>query len=429
MAVIRPFRGVRYNQSLGDLSAVICPPYDIITPVMQSRLYQRSQNNFVRLEFGQESPTDTPDDNRYTRSRSYLEKWLAQGVLEIDGKPALYVHDHHFAHKGKRYCRRSLIALVKLADWSEKVVRPHEGTLSRPKSDRLALLRTLRANTSPIMALYEDAGGQVSAALREHCQRPALHLSVDDEEHDLWAVAAPDFIKHVCESLAGQPLYIADGHHRYESALVYRNEMRSAGGPGDGSCDFVMMSLVDFADPGLVILPAHRLVRCQARATLDKMRSGLQAFFDIEELPASRPGLWPEIDAMLAGDDPAIVMFGPDSERLTLLRPRHPAIASRNMPGHHTELYRRLNVSIADHVILEHLLGLDCDGDAALDYTYARADAVNKVLSQEFQLALLLNPVRAATIKAIADADDRLPRKSTYFYPKSPAGLVFYRMM
>ncbi len=440
MAEICPFRGVHYNQLLvKDLSIVICPPYDIITPQIEQELYLRSEYNFIRLESSRELPGDTITGDKYTRSAATLEQWLRQGVLEIDEVPAIYLHDHHFTHQGRIYRRRGIIACVRLEEWDKMVVRPHEGILAEPKDDRLSLLWVLQANTSPLLALFEDQGQQVSSllAVQERSQ-PLINLSsVTGESHNVWAITEPEVINQISSSLAHQPLYIADGHHRYESALAYQRERRtcSPSASGDEAFNFVMMELVDFSDPGLIILPPHRLVRGIPQLTLDGLTAKLMSFFEIEEVPLSTPDVWQKVDDLLTGMKPGetnqirLALFGLSAERLFVLRLRDLNTVSQMMPYFHGELYKRLDVSIVDHIILEKLLELNTGEETTLTYSYDRQDAVNRVLEREQQLAFLLSPLKAEVIKAIADTGDRLPRKSTYFYPKLPAGLVFNRLV
>jgi len=435
LADIRPFHGVYYNQSLvKDLAAVICPPYDIITPQIQQELYQRSECNFVRLELGRELPQDKDTDNRYIRAAATLKKWLEQGVLEVDRTPAIYIHDHHFTHQGRKYRRRGITCLVKLEEWSKMVVRPHEGTLAEPKSNRISLLRALQANTSPILALFEDQNGQVSSLLAAQSQgEPMLEISTDTGEgHHLWAINEPEAVNQICRSLAHQPLYIADGHHRYESALAYQRERRTCASSvlGEEPFDFVMMTLVDFSDPGLVILPAHRLVRGMPKSALDGLNARLRTFFEVEELPLNMAGIGQQINDLLAEEtnEVKLILYGLTKEHLFMLRLNDFSAVSQMMPYFHSELYKRLDVSIVDHVILEELLGLSHDMvGVSLDYSYDGLDAVNRVLDQEYQLAFILSPMKPEVIKAIADNGDRMPRKSTYFYPKVPSGLVSHR--
>ena len=435
MADIGPFCGVHYNPSLvKDLAKVLCPPYDIITPQMQQELYQRSDRNFVRVEYGRDLPQDKDADNRYTRAAATMEKWLEQGVLQIENNPAIYVADHHFTHQGKKYRRRSISCLVRLEEWDRMIVRPHEGTLSKPKGDRLSLLWALQADTSPIMALYEDREGQISSLLdKQTAGKPMLSADIGNgESHRLWAVTDMGTIGQVSDRLAGRPLYIADGHHRYESALSYQRERRttSLSGVEEEPFDFVMMTLVDFADPGLVILPAHRLVRGLPQSALDGLTAGLKTFFAVEEAPLNKTDILSQINGLLSEDAGVVklVLYGLSKGQLLLLRLRDFSTVGPMIPYFHSEIYQRLDVSIVDHVILEELLELTHDKVGAfLDYTNDTLEAVKRVAEQEYQLAVIVNPVKPEIIKAIADSGDRMPRKSTYFYPKIPAGLVFYR--
>ncbi len=317
MAEIRPFQGVRYNKQLvNDLAAVICPPYDIITPEMEEELYRRSQYNFVRLESNRELPQDTATDNKYARSAAALEQWLKQGVLRVDKSPAIYVHDHYFTHEGKEYRRRGIITCVRLEEWDRMVVRPHEGTLAKPKGDRLSLLWACQANTSPILALFEDQRKQVFSLLAaQERNKPIINLSTaTGESHNVWAITEPVAINQISSSLAHQSVYIADGHHRYESALTYQRE-RHACYPsvsGDEPFNFVMMELVEFSDPGLVILPPHRLVRGISKSTLHELMAELGSLFEIDELPLDKPGVWQKVDDLLIGkaEKVKLVLFG-----------------------------------------------------------------------------------------------------------------------
>jgi len=435
LADIRPFQGVHYNPSLTeDLAKVLSPPYDIITPQIQEELYQRSNVNFVRIEFGRELPKDKDNDNKYTRAAATMEKWLEQGVLEVDRTPSIYVHDHHFTHQAKPYRRRSINCLVKLEEWDKKVVRPHEGTLAKPKDDRLNLLWALHANTSPVMTLYEDQEGKVSSLLDVQTrEQHLLNASIENgESHYLWALTDAKIIGEIRDVLADQPLYIADGHHRYESALAYRRERHSLSDSVSENepYDYVMMTLVDFADPGLVILPAHRMVRGIAPSALDGLLAGIETCFAVKELPLQHSNIQQQVNDLLAAETNEVktVLCGIKNERLLLLTLRDFNLVRTMIPYFHSELYQRLDVSIVDHVILEDLLGLTHDmAGAFIDYTSDVVDAVSQVLEQEYQLAFLVNPVKPEVIKGIADSGDRMPRKSTYFYPKLPAGLVFYR--
>jgi uncharacterized protein (DUF1015 family) len=436
VAEIRPFPGVHYNPLLvKDLSAVICPPYDIISPQQQEELYLRSEYNFVRIEFGRELPQDTTSDNKYTRSEATLQQWLKQGILEVDEAPSLYLYDHYFVYQKKEYKRRGIIARVRLEEWDRNVIRPHEGTLAEPKSDRLSLLWACQANTSSILALYEDRGEQLSSLLAAQQQnKPLFDFGGNNgDRHNLWAITEPEVLKQIGNSLSGQSLYIADGHHRYESALTYRRERASCSPwvSGEEAFNFVMMTLVSLSDPGLLVLPPHRLVRGISKSTFRKLIAELKLLFEIEELPLSMSGVWQRIDSLLTEKDTVrLVLFGLAGDRFSVLRLKDFDAVSKMVPYFHSELYKRLDVSIIDHVIMEELLGLAINEEkSTIAFSYDRLDAINKVLNQEYQLAFVLKPVKATLLKTISDSGDRLPRKSTYFYPKLPSGLIINRLV
>jgi len=435
VAEIRPFQGIRYNQRLiKDIGSVMCPPHDVIPPQLQEELYHRSEYNFIRIEFGRELP-DKPEDNRYTRAAATLKQWLQNDILQAEAQPAIYVHDYYFTHQGKNYKRRGLVVRVRLEEWSKRVIFPHEGTLSKSKSDRLSILWACEANTSPILAMFQDSENQVLSEIKQETRKkPAIETSlVPGEKHVVWAITSPKVIDRICKYMAMQPFYIADGHHRYESALTYKHERESySPSAGEEGYNFVMMTLVEFNDPGLLILPPHRMVQGISRMALNGLKDGLATFFNITELSMDEANLWQRVDKILVGgfEQVHLGIFGLDREKLLILDLKEPGLASSMMPAFHTDTYKKLDVSIVDHLILEKLLNLGTQGEqATLAYTYNKQDAITRVREGEFQLAILLNPVKAEVIKAIADAGDRMPRKSTYFYPKEPAGLVFNRLV
>ena len=435
MADIHPFQGIYYNPSVvKDLTKVLCPPYDVITPFMQQELYQRSDFNFVRIEFGRELPTDKDNDNKYTRAAATLEKWLEQGTLQLDAQPAIYIHDHHFTHQDKGYRRRSITCLVKLEEWDKMVVRPHEGTTSKPRGDRLSMLWMVQANTSPILALYKDSRNTISSLLDTESEHESLlQAKIGYEEtHYLWSVRDVDAINEICRCLAQQPLYIADGHHRYESALVYQRERRFgiSSEQKEEPYDFVMMTLLEFSDPGLLILPAHRLVRGISKSVLSIIMGGLETFFSIKQISLDNSGISGVLNLIQTDTVHSVrlMIYGLTEDKIMLLELRDEMTISRMMPSFHSDYNQKLDVSIVDHFILEELMGLTPDSsDFYLSYTHDAEEAVNLVSSREYQLAFLVNPVKPEMIKTIADSGDRMPKKSTYFYPKMPAGLVFYK--
>ncbi len=435
MADIRPFHGVHYNTSLiKDMAKVICPPYDIIPPQLQHELHERSEYNFIRIEYGLESPHDNNTDNKYTRAATAMENWLKKKVLVTDDKPCIYIDEHSFMHQGKLRHRRSINALVKLEEWDKMVIRPHEGTLAKAKSDRLNMLWTLHADTSPIMVLYEDKQKNIAPVLTQQIKKKPLFTveKADGENHRLWAVSDEDTINKIHGYLADQPLYIADGHHRYESALNYQRERRTTSGPDDKEepYDFVLMTLIDMADPGLVILPAHRMVSGLPASSLEVLSSRLETFFITEEATINKNNLRAQINGLLGEgkEDSKLVLCGLKKNKLISLSLRDAESIKSMFPAFHSDIYQTLDVSIVDHVILEELLDISQEKMGSfLNWVHDPVLAVEKVQAGEYQLGIIVNPVKPEMIKAIADRGDRMPKKSTYFYPKVPAGLVSYR--
>lgn len=435
VAELHPFRGTHYDPlQAGDPARLICPPYDVISAQLQQGLYDRNNHNFIRIEFGHELPQDKETDNRYTRAAATMKRWLDEGVLVTDRKPAFYVDDHTFVSNGRKYVRRSLTGVIKLEEWESGVVKPHEGTGARDKSDRLSLLYALQANTSPIMGLYEDTSGQIAKTMDYYTLvDPVITAEMGDgESHHLWAITDTTALQKISYYLGGQPIYIADGHHRYESALNYRRErrLRVNTEPGTEPFDYAMMTLIEFNDPGLVILPTHRLVRGLSVDSLEALRNGLEMFFEVTTVPVAADNVTDQIISLLAVEEGTVrmVLFGLEHEVFHVITVRDFMKIKPMMPYFHTELYGHLDVSIVDHVLLEELLGLTHDlAPAHVAYTTDATELLKSVREEEFQLGIFVNPVKATDIRGIADAGDRMPRKSTYFFPKIPAGLVTYR--
>lgn len=424
MAEICPFRGIRYNQEMvGDLASVICPPYDVISPEGQRAYYQKSDYNIVRLEHGMGLPEDTETDNRHSRANATFSRWLKDGILQANAVPSFYVHEHSFSYPNIRKRRRGLIACVRLEPWESRVVFPHENTVPGIKSDRLELMRACAANFSPLLGLYEDPGQKVTQLLISQTKRkPLIDFTEAGETHKLWVCSEPEFVQRVSHFLAPKPIYIADGHHRYETALAYRDERRQSASSvtGNEAFNFVMMTLVPFSDPGLMALPLHRLMRGIPSQTLAEFRNQLDPLFEMESFPLGETGL-PDVGGA------TIRVLGLELGSLVALRLRQSVSLEEVMPEHHSQAYKKLNVSIVQHLIIENLLGSSGEADSVA-YIPEAEQARQQVESGEYQLAFLLNPIPVTTIKAIADANDRMPGKSTYFYPKLPTGLVINRL-
>ena len=292
MVDIRPFSGIRYAPDLySNLASLITPPYDVISPEAQASYYSRHPNNIIRLELGQDEPHDDTLNNRYTRAAATLADWRLQEVIDQEAQPSFYLYRQRF-HVGQAdYWRTSLLVRVRLEPWEAKVVLPHEHTLAKPKSDRMKLLRACAANLSPIMSLYEDAAGAMQHLLKPLIQLPPQVACTDDagEDHTLLPISDADLIAQIQRFFANRQLFIADGHHRYETALAYREElreMRKELHPEDAA-NFVLMALIAFEDPGLVILPTHRLIKALPAETIAGVLDRLRRSFTIESVPAN----------------------------------------------------------------------------------------------------------------------------------------------
>jgi uncharacterized protein (DUF1015 family) len=429
MAQVCSFRGIRYRkEKVSNLGAVICPPYDVITPEEQRFYYRKSDYNIIRLEL----PTRQSGggaEAEYSSAARTLKTWLAEGVLQADDSPVFYLHDHYFTYQGMRR-RRELIARVKLVPWGEGVY-PHEETSSKVKRDRLKLLRACQATFSPILALYQDRGGEIAGIFSSVSQyNPPMELVDSGERHLTWAITEPDIIHRISELLSDLPFYVADGHHRYEIGLAYQRERmgRLSSPIGKEAFNYIMMSLVEFSDPGLVVLPIHRLVRGISLDARAKLKRQLRDFFTAEIIPLSNiSGDLAEgvCDRLKRGGKEEMVLgvLGLEGESLVMLTPRPGVPLDKVMPQARSQAYKKLGVSFLNHLILKQILGIAFNKDD-IGYTSDIAEACREITEGHYQLAFLVQLPELGVVKAVADAGDRMPRKSTYFYPKVPAGLV-----
>lgn len=432
MADVRPFRALRYDKRTQNISALICPPYDVISPKHEEELLQSNPYNFVRIEFSKAQPGDDEQNNRYSRALNFLEKWIESGILQQDDKPAYYLHEHTFEYEGKKAKRCGLFARIRLEEWDRMIVRPHERTLSGPKRDRIRLISTLESNTSPVFGLYHDPERYIASILAQIADWPVdVEFAGENEEHHrLWLIDDATTVAAIEKGFSTTPLYIADGHHRYESALAYRSESHATNSdlPADAALNFVMMSLTDMSDPGMLILPTHRLVKGIGPTALNTIESKLGEYFNIEHFSLSGSKPWASLEPLLAEDSSRFFIYGLNGKELISLTIKNREQVDNLMPNGHTKTYQGMDVSVVDHVVLEKILGMDAMDEDRIAYDHNRTSTVSRVDSGEFQFAFILKPVHPETIQSIADAMDKMPRKSTYFYPKIPSGVVLYRL-
>jgi uncharacterized protein (DUF1015 family) len=448
MATIAPLKGLRYSKTAGTLADLVAPPYDVIDDSAQERYYRRHPYNIIRLEYGKTHPTDGEKDNRYTRAAADFSTWQKEGILVREAAPALYLYEHRFAFCGEQKVRRGFICAVRLEPYEKGVVLPHEETLPKHKADRLALMRACAANFSPIFGLYADEEKTVEELLFRSSNR-SPEVSFSDENghsHTLWVVTDPPVIEQVRQAMTGRRIYIADGHHRYETALAYRNERRaeeSANGR-ERPYDYVMMTLFNLYDPGLVILPTHRLVRNVPELDLEILLSRLKENFQVEDFPLApdRKNLKAFL-ALLNKKGEAVekqpqknpgrpahpCAFGlyAGKGRLFLLTQKEAQPDISRAMGGPPSFREQLDVSVLHTLILKQILGIDEEllaEESRVAYTREEEKALAAVDSGLFQLAFFLNPTRVEEVIAVAAQGERLPQKSTYFYPKLITGLV-----
>ena len=386
MADFIPFRGIRYDTSIaGPLSDLVCPPYDVIDEAARERLYARSPNNFVRIEFPKEGA-----ENRYARAANDLADWIAQQRLRREERASFYLHEHEFEVAGQRLVRRGIFGALRLYPQSEGVVLPHELTFPKAKADRLELLRATRANTSPVFGMFPDTTG-LMRSLGEAARAPAGQATIGTERHRLERIDDAATVGRITASLRSARVYIADGHHRYETALNYLGEHEDVGASAPERYTLAFLCALD--DPGLRIFATHRIVH-GAEAALE---SAITRSFDVSE-----------IDRGALGDiQPGIVVAQGGRFRAITLRTNVDISA---LPA----AWRTLPVALAEEFLVRPVR--EAGAEIAYEHDTERAIAVGT--------AILLRAVDPLTLQRVADAGEKMPQKTTYFYPKVPAGLV-----
>jgi uncharacterized protein (DUF1015 family) len=430
MAEIRAFRGFRYDPArVGPLAEVVCPPYDVIDPPLQEQLYAASPYNAIRLELTCDEPGSST--SRYERAAATLRSWLLDGILRQDTARSLYVYEQEFELGGTRQCRRGFFARVRLEPFGQGSIFPHEQTLAGPKADRLQLYRATGFNISPIFGLYPDPAQEVIALLEPFTRlTPPLeardHLGVI---HRLWPVSDSAAISRTVGAMGPRPIYIADGHHRYETGLNYLNELQAAGEALDPEhpARFTLMMLVGMSDPGLVILPTHRLIDAPRPVRRAELERHLTPHFEVvQRWSADAAAAWEYLQ--LDGSQ-QVLAFGLAAEREWLaVRLRQPELMERVAPEH-SPAWRNLAVSILHRLVLEHLLPVDLFGAPPRCRYVHRLDEVLANWGQgDCHLAVLVPPATMDHLIAVAAAGETMPPKSTYFYPKLLTGLVFHSL-
>jgi len=432
MARIFPFRGLRYNPSKVKLAEVVTQPYDKISPEMQDRYYESSPYNLVRIILGKPETGDNERESVYTRAAASVQQWRTNGVLAADDEPSLYLYTQTFRVPGDKSGavleRRGFIALGQLEDYDQKVVFRHEQTLTKPKADRLNLLRATQSHFGQIFMLYSDPAAEVDAALRQSGPPAAEVRDEYDVLHRMWQVSDPHVIQAVQAKMADKKLIIADGHHRYETALNYRDEMRKhAAVRSSEPSERVMMTFVNMDAPGLVILPTHRVVFGLEDFSIFGMVAKLQVNFEVEDIgPLTQVETGLEQLHLAGRDRTALLAVTAHGGFLLRSRPHIKWKGATSL----SERQRALDVVQLHKLVMEGVLGLseeDIRDQKHLRYQRDAREAVNQV-GDGANAAFLMNPVRMEQVRDIAFGGEVLPQKSTDFYPKLLSGLVAYSL-
>lgn len=428
MPEIYAFRGWRYDLGhVGSLSDVIAPPYDVISPAFQDELYKKHPANIVRIDFNREEPGDDEKNNRYTRAAKFFRDWQAQGVLSREPQAAIYVYHQEFEYAGQTFNRRGFMARVRVEPFGVGKIFPHEETMSGPKVDRLNLTRACKANISQIFGLYPDPENAAQELLeKEIYGRPAIecvdHLGV---KHRMWPVTNPELITAMAGIVGPQPVFIADGHHRYETSLNYRNEL-AAQGPLDANhpANFVLMMCIGMNDPGLLVLPTHRLFRGLPDLTAEQFIAKLGDAFTARiagDGADLAPTVWNEVES--GGEQGTMAFFTRADQRWVIA-----SITSAGeqqmaeLAADRSEPWRGLGVSILHRLLIGKLMG--GQNLPTPKYVHLVEEAVDGIKTGEFPLTCLVMPATVEHVKEISSQAERMPAKSTYFYPKLLAGLV-----
>jgi len=436
MAEVVPFKGVRYNPELiSNMGALVAPPYDVIAPEEQDALYMRDPHNVIRLILGKHQPGDNAEDNVHTRAGRYLRDWMEKRILVSDPAPCYYLTSVSFSYDGGHHTRYGLIARVRLEPFEKGIVLPHERTFSKVKTERLMLMKACHANLSPVFGLYTGEDDLMERFNRIADTPPLVDLTDDKgHQHRMWCLSHSEIVNHLVSYFNDKKIYIADGHHRYETALNYRNWILSKRPdlPSDDPVNFIMMSLSSMTDPGMVILPAHRLLKEVSDDETAALAAKAEEYFDITIVPMDK-GMEDALDqfsAMLQSrsDRHAVGVY---SRNLSLLQiwTLKEGVMERLFGDQIPAALRDLDVTILTHAIMMELMGFDqqrLDDETKITYRTTVRDAVQAVHDGAAQLGFILNPTRIEQVLRVSEKGLTMPRKSTYFYPKVLSGLVYH---
>ncbi len=436
MADFRPFQAWRYNPQKIEFGEVIAPPYDIISAEEQDRLYERSPYNCVRLILNRAEEPETAESNRYLRAQNFFSSWKNKKILIQEPAPCFYLYRETFPdlRDGSVKSRFALIGRMRLEPFEKGVIIPHERTLSRPRADRRKLLETTQTNFSPVFGLYEEAGKEMDLLFSKIIKAPFIFEAADDQKvrHTVWTVEDPGAVKQIQNSLKDRKIYIADGHHRYQTALEYGRQIRRQNPVAEEtelSSDFVLMALAGFHDEGLVLLPTHRMILPYPGFDKRQGLSALKEYFQIKAVGCEALKSWSKETASFNQwtQTPPSLGLILENQECYLLTLTDREAAQKIMPSGKLPAWYRLEVAILSHLILEQLWNLpENQWETTLRYTHNEAEAAEAVGKGAAKAAFLLQALPVEILREVGKAQELMPQKSTYFYPKLASGLVFY---
>ncbi len=431
MVEVKPFKGITYNkEKIENLDDVMSLPYDIISDEMQDELYNKNSKNYVRLILNKEKDTDGKDDNRYSRAKKLFEEWLNEKILLQSDKPAVYPYQITYEVKGSKKTMNGFFILLKL-DKEYKKVKAHERTLSGPKMDRLNLMRACHANLEPIQLLYIDEKDELRKKIYEKISDPLIDVKgYGDFYHKVWKIDDKNLIDKIQSFLDDEILFIADGHHRYQTAVNFANEMKEKTGNDDENAPFNyrMVILVNMFDEGLSVLPTHRLIK-KSDIDINEVLNKLEEYFEIEKVNVEGKTDFIRKDIMnriKTDDKHKFAMYVGDKYYIFTLKDEE---YMNEFANDRSKTWRTLDVSILHKIILEYGMDINQDNlEEHVKYTRDDFEAINFVKNNKFDFSFLMNATKIEELKAIADAGEHMPQKSTYFLPKMLSGLVAYKM-
>jgi len=442
MAEVRPFRGIRYNQeAIGDLSLVVAPPYDIIDEHGRDYYYNKHPYNVIRLILNRSKKSDKDSEQPYLRAAQFLEQWLAQRILIQDISPGFYLYRQRYLMESEYRECTGLVARVRVEEFADGGILPHEDIMPRPLEDRMKLLNHTRMNLDFVHTLYSDPAEKLKDPILAEMEKFPLaqFQTADGIANDLWSVTDEGFIKTITKFFGKKKLYIADGHHRYQTALEYNRVVRERGMDHgeDDPRDFLMMMIVEMENPGLSVLPVHRVVLSGGEVSAQDLLRDIERWFNREEVEFQRGARSGQVFHILrrledAGrDGKAFGLFVREPDRFFLLSLKPGLDLVKIVESESSAAYKSLDVTALHRLIIEKTLGIPPDRESvekSLVFTRDALEAVQMVDSGKGIAAFFLNPAKVEQVREIADHDEKMPQKSTYFYPKPCSGVVMSRV-